>query len=132
MKQLKYSRQRECIKSILDLYHDHPTADDIYMRVREQYPNISLGTVYRNLTLLKSLGEISTISLPNGGPERFDSNLEPHYHIICKKCGAVNNIIMPPLTSIIYEAANFYSGNVTAHETIFYGICPKCLAHNSI
>ncbi len=56
---LKYSRQREAIKNFLMTRHDHPTADVVYSNVRTEFPNISLGTVYRNLTLLADLGEIS-------------------------------------------------------------------------
>ena len=59
---LKYSRQRECIKTFLMDRKDHPTADTVYMHVRQEYPNISLGTVYRNLTLLSDIGEISRLN----------------------------------------------------------------------
>ena len=55
---LKHSKQRDLIKSFLMTRKDHPTADVVYMNVRQQQPNISLGTVYRNLTLLADLGEI--------------------------------------------------------------------------
>ena len=58
MKTMKYSRQRESIKNFLSTRKDHPTADTVYMNIRKEYPNISLGTVYRNLSLLASMGEI--------------------------------------------------------------------------
>ena len=58
---LKYSRQREAIKTFLSTRKDHPTADAVYMQVRKEFPNISLGTVYRNLTLLSELGEVAKI-----------------------------------------------------------------------
>lgn len=61
MAALKYSRQREMIKDFLMTRKDHPTADIVYMNVRKQNPNISLGTVYRNLTLLADIGEIARL-----------------------------------------------------------------------
>ena len=61
MKTMKYSRQRESIKNFLSTRKDHPTADAVYMNIRKEYPNISLGTVYRNLSLLASVGEIQKI-----------------------------------------------------------------------
>lgn len=87
MSTLKYSRQRESIKQFLMQRRDHPTADTVYMNVRETFPHISLGTVYRNLSLLAELGEITKISTE--GPDRFDANQEPHYHFICRHCHAV-------------------------------------------
>lgn len=63
---LKYSRQREVIKEYLMSTKEHPTADTVYMHIREQSPNISLGTVYRNLNLLTELGEIKKITCGDG------------------------------------------------------------------
>ena len=71
MKQLKYSRQRESIKACLMARHDHPTADAIYASIREEFPNISLGTVYRNLNLLVELGEIRKLRCGDGA-DHFD------------------------------------------------------------
>ena len=80
MPALKYSRQRESIKRFLMSRYDHPTADTIYLHVREEFPNISLGTVYRNLSLLTELGEI--IKITTDGPDRFDGNVKPHSHFL--------------------------------------------------
>ena len=86
MTALKYSRQRESIKHFLAETKEHPTADTVYLHVKKQFPNISLGTVYRNLNLLTDLGEAVKISTPTGG-DRFDGRLEPHNHFLCTKCG---------------------------------------------
>ena len=72
MATLKHSRQRDCIKEFLMGRYDHPTADMVYAHVREEFPHISLGTVYRNLSLLSELGEIQKITCE--GPDRFDGN----------------------------------------------------------
>ena len=58
---LKYSRQREAIKSFLMTRYDHPTAETVYLNIKEEFPNISLGTVYRNLSLLSDIGEIQKL-----------------------------------------------------------------------
>ena len=87
MATLKYSRQRESIKENLMHRRDHPTADMIYTDIRKIYPNISLGTVYRNLALLSDLGEIRKLTV-DGGADRFDGNISPHNHFTCRRCSA--------------------------------------------
>ena len=81
---LKRSKQRESIKKFLISRYDHPTAETVYMNIKEEFPNISLGTVYRNLSLLADIGEIQKLST-GIGPDRFDGNPKPHYHFICKE-----------------------------------------------
>ena len=78
----KRSKQRESIKKFLNTRYDHPTAETVYMNIKEEFPNISLGTVYRNLSLLADIGEIQKLST-GIGPDRFDGNPKPHYHFIC-------------------------------------------------
>ena len=91
MKTLKYSRQRESIKACLMARHDHPTADALYTSIREEYPNISLGTVYRNLNLLVELGEIQKLTCGDGA-DHFDADTTPHYHFVCRDCGQVYDL----------------------------------------
>ena len=93
MKTLKYSRQRESIKACLMSRKDHPTADALYTSIREQFPNISLGTVYRNLNLLVELGEIRKLSCGDG-TDHFDYDTSPHDHYVCRQCGRVMDIPM--------------------------------------
>ena len=93
MATLKYSRQRESIKACLMSRKDHPTADALYTSIREQFPNISLGTVYRNLNLLVELGEIRKLSCGDG-TDHFDYDTSPHYHYVCRQCGRVMDIPM--------------------------------------
>ena len=86
MAAIKYSRQREAIKHYLASTKEHPTADTVYLHVKEDFPNISLGTVYRNLNLLTDIGEAIKIPTPDGG-DRFDGNVIPHNHFLCTSCG---------------------------------------------
>ena len=124
MSTLKYSRQRESIKQFLMQRRDHPTADTVYMNVRETFPHISLGTVYRNLSLLAELGEITKISTE--GPDRFDANQEPHYHFICRHCHAVLDLELPYMEDLEALAGQAFCGSIEAHTATFYGLCPQC------
>lgn len=123
---IKYSRQRECIKDFLAGRYDHPTAETVYMNVKEDFPNISLGTVYRNLSLLAELGEIQKIST-GIGPDRFDGNPEPHYHFFCNKCGSVIDLEMEGINHINVIAGSQFDGQIDGNITYFYGRCPDCL-----
>lgn len=125
MKTLKYSRQRESIKDFLATRTDHPTADAVYMNIRQLYPNISLGTVYRNLSLLVSLGEIQKVSCGDG-VEHFDPNITPHYHFICKECGAIQDVPMQTLDELESKASEGINGQIEGHTALFYGVCNEC------
>ena len=122
---LKYSRQREVIKEFLKTRKDHPTADTVYMNVREQYPNISLGTVYRNLTLLADIGEIQRLRVGDG-VDHFDADVSPHYHFVCTECGSVIDLEMDSIDNIIDIAGMNFDGEIRGHVTYFYGICGNC------
>jgi len=126
MKTLKYSRQRESIKTCLMNRHDHPTADALYMSIRETDPNISLGTVYRNLNLLVELGEIRKLSC-GSGPDRFDADTHPHYHFICRECGEVQDLPMETSSHVNDLAQGCCHGRIDSHITYFYGVCDECM-----
>ncbi len=121
----KYSRQRELIKNFLCTRKDHPTADIVYMNVRQQYPNISLGTVYRNLTLLSDTGEIRRLRLGDG-VDHFDADTSPHNHFICTRCGSVLDLEMESIDHILEKAGEHFDGKVDGHVTYFYGTCGSC------
>lgn len=122
---LKYSRQREVIKNFLMTRKDHPTADVVYMNVRESFPNISLGTVYRNLQLLTELGEIQKLNVGDGA-DHFDGDVSPHYHFICKDCGSVIDLQMGNIDTIKDIAGVNFDGQIAGHITYFYGLCGNC------
>lgn len=123
---LKHSKQREMIKDFLMSRKDHPTADMVYMNVRQQNPNISLGTVYRNLTLLADIGEIQRLRLGDG-VDHFDADTSKHYHFICNRCGSVIDLEMDAIDSVIDVASRRFGGHITGHTTYFYGSCENCL-----
>ena len=127
MANLKYSRQRVSIKEYLSHTATHPTADSVYLHVKEEFPRISLGTVYRNLNLLADMGEIIKIPTPNGG-DRFDGRTDPHYHVICTSCGEVFDLELDKehINSINTLANEHFDGTIDSHSILFYGTCPKC------
>ncbi|MDF2538120.1 MAG: ferric uptake regulator, Fur family [Herbinix sp.] len=129
MAAIKYSRQREAIKDYLMNTKQHPTADTVYLDIRKNYPNISLGTVYRNLNLLSEQGEILKINCRDGC-DRFDGNPEPHYHFICKICGRVLDLEMEQIDHINVIAGAGFPGVIEGHVTYFYGTCSKCIPIN--
>lgn len=123
---LKHSKQREAIMDFLKHTKDHPTADTIYTSLRETFPNISLGTVYRNLALLVERGDILKLSC-DGKSDRFDATLDPHYHVICTQCGEVIDLEMESIDHINVIASANFPGKITDHVTYFRGTCAHCL-----
>lgn len=129
MAQVKYSRQREAIKAYLSETSEHPTADMIYSYIKTIFPNISLGTVYRNLALLCDLGEVSKIATETG-PDRFEGKISPHHHFICRECGKIvdlDDIDEGLMEQGMEKAQQNFGGRIEGHMTKFYGICEDCL-----
>lgn len=121
---LKYSRQREAIKEFLAERKDHPTADTVYMGVRKEFPDISLGTVYRNLTLLAELGEIRRVNVGDG-IDHFDPDTSVHYHFICNTCGCVQDLALKAPIETLMQPEGF-EGKIDGSVTYFYGSCENC------
>ena len=121
----KHSKQRDAILEVLHSTKAHPTADAIYEEVRKKIPNISLGTVYRNLA---KLSEDNTIIKVNAGTgvEHFDGTPTPHYHVVCTECGAIDDIDAAPLEEVNLWAAKKFKGEIYKHSTIFFGKCERC------
>ncbi len=128
---LKYSKQREVIKNFLMTRKDHPTADTVYMHVQQELPNISLGTVYRNLSLLADIGEIKRLRVGDG-IDHFDADTSPHYHFVCTKCGSVSDLEMSNIDEIQTIAGMNFDGKIDGHVTYFYGSCGKCIKLNTM
>ncbi len=124
---LKYSRQRESIKKYLAHTLEHPTADMIYSNIRKEYPNISLGTIYRNLNLLVGQGEVIKFATGDG-KDRFDANTSPHYHFVCTECSNVSDVFMSSdfISMVTDSAKSEIDGEILGHSTFFFGRCLEC------
>lgn len=123
------THQRSVILEELQHFEGHPTADDVYDRVRKRLPRISLGTVYRNLDVLVSSGLLAKI-----GPEfpqmRFDCNTREHYHITCIGCGRVDDLHLETQDTA-FDHLETALGKMTkygvfGHKLEFFGLCEKC------
>lgn len=121
----KYSRQRQTILEVLKSVTCHPTAAWIYERVRQEIPNISLGTVYRNLSLLKASGDIISFT-PEDGVERFDGDIRPHFHLMCRSCGQVADIPEIEMQGVERQAEQLSGCEITGYDVMFYGLCKHC------
>ncbi len=126
---MKYSRQRAAILSFLRSRRDHPTAELVYSNVKEEFPNISLGTVYRNLNQLAEAGMIAKHSFGGVGIDHFDYNTSPHYHFVCSCCSAVIDLPVDHrvFSAIDAEAARNFDGLIQEHRLYFCGVCKDCL-----
>lgn len=122
---LKRSRQREAIYAYLLSHKDHPTADMVYSSLRETMPNISLGTVYRNLSLLAERGDILKLSC-DGKVDHFDATTTPHLHFLCLDCGCVQDIDYTLSMNLDAEVAKHFDGVITNHSIVFEGYCTGC------
>lgn len=120
----KYSRQREAILNNLKKRYDHPTADEVFMSLKSEIPNISLGTVYRNLSSLNEAKDIQKIS--TGKIEHFDGNPMPHNHLVCNSCKRVYDIDLEVKTDLINEAQSVSGAKIEEYKLYFYGICHNC------
>ena len=123
---VKYSRQRQIIYNFLMTRKDHPTADVVYRNVREEFPNISLGTVYRNLTLLADMGEIQRLQVGDG-VDHFDADTSKHCHFICSNCSAVTDMQLDCLEELLIKAQQTFDGRIDRQSTCFHGVCGSCL-----
>ena len=118
-----YSRQREAILSVISSTNTHPTADWIYSETRKIIPNISLGTVYRNLSDLRQAGEILSVDVRDG-KEHFDFDTSPHFHLTCKCCGSI--IDAKPSTDPMENLKDNYGFTPETPVYVVYGYCKNC------
>lgn len=111
-------------------HRGHPTADWVYGRLKGEFPNLSLGTVYRNLNVLLEQGLIGKIDF-GSTYDRFDGNTGPHYHFVCERCGAIIDLEVPIDRSLDRRVNEATPYTVRRHRIEFYGVCDRCGAQAS-
>ncbi len=121
----KYSRQRELIYKTVMENRVHPTAEYVYNYLKKDNPQLSLGTVYRNLQQLSDNGEINRLSVPDQ-PDRYDGVIKHHYHAVCSKCGEIADIDVDDLPNINQLVSEKTGLEILDHDIIFKSICPMC------
>lgn len=122
---MKYSKQRETILQIVKNSDKHPTAEMVYEEAKKNIPNISLGTVYRNLNNLYEYGYIKHITVPNDS-DRFDKTLLDHHHLYCLGCNKVFDIPTNSLKLLDEIVSNNTGFKVITHNLVFEGYCHEC------
>ena len=123
----KRSRQRERVLELLRGVGGHPTALWLYDKLRTEYPDLSMGTVYRNLGILTEQGLIGKIDF-GGAIDRYDAVVSPHYHFICDRCGTIADLSVPVDDQLNERVSNFSGHRARRHRIEFFGICESCAA----
>jgi len=126
----RMTHQRQVIFEEVMKDRSHPTADEIYEKVRKILPKISMGTVYRNLDILATCGLISKIQ-PVLSQMRFDGKTQDHYHVTCTGCGRIEDAPIEPRDSTMDSLENAL-GHLTkygifGHKLEFFGLCRDCM-----
>lgn len=122
----KQFRKRNAILHCLRQTHAHPSAEDVHRLLQAEHPDISLATVYRNLSLFKQQGIIQSLGTV-GGIERFDANTEPHVHFICSHCHSVLDLPEVSVPQSLSDTIQRSSGcHVSSCQLTFTGECPEC------
>lgn len=124
-KNLKVTPQRYAIYKYLCSTKEHPSAETIYNELKEEYPMLSLATVYKTLRTLVDIGIVQEL---NAGEDnfRYDANAETHPHIMCLNCGRVDDIEGADFGFLNELAARNTDYTIESHKLYFYGICRKC------
>lgn len=122
----KNSRKRQAILDTLCMSREHPTAEMLYNALKPEYPELSLGTVYRNLSVLTQDGLVADIGSING-QEHYDANLNPHAHFICRNCRRVSDLDIPEsFEELCREIDTRYGCAPTGCSLTFTGLCLEC------
>jgi len=121
----KRSRQREKILNILRSTDTHPTASWVYDELKKDFSNLSMGTVYRNVNILIDQNLVTRIE-SGSSFDRFDGNVEPHYHFICQECDSIFDMPIEVMEKLNKQANQATNHQVKEHRINFYGLCENC------
>ena len=122
----RLTRQRQAVLDVLRASHDHPTAYDVFDRVRQISPGIGPATVYRSLSLLVESGQALELSLGDGSSARYDANTTRHDHLVCERCHRAVDIQTPVSRTTLSGVESTSGFVVTGYDLQFRGLCPDC------
>ena len=126
----KLTPQRLAIARILAEKEGHPSVEDIYNQLQRDFPGISQATVYRNIMLLKSLGEVLEIGFA-GASTRYDGKKPyPHPHVICLRCNKIIDPDLETLRDMTKEIIDESGFEIVTYRLDFFGICTECREKN--
>ncbi len=126
-KNFRQTRQRTRILELLRSTEIHPTADWLYEQLKNEFPRLSLGTVYRNISILVGQGLAKKIHFGSTF-DRFEANIKPHYHLICESCRRILDFQMPVYDDLNSQAKQLTNFDIRYHKLEFFGICEECKA----
>ena len=118
--------QKDLVRNAVYEMKRHVTANEVYEFIKEAYPTIWKGTVYRNLDILIEEGALRKVEVPDG-PNRFDFALNNHYHVRCIKCGNVSDVDMDEIPNLLERINNTHGIKFLDYDILFKGICLKCM-----
>ena len=121
----KATSQRIAICQLVLSSREHPTAQRIYRDVKRLHPTVSLATVYKTLQVLGELGLVQELAFTQG-EARFDSNVSPHFNVVCLQCGSVSDVNGQAIRREVAKAASRIKFTVTGQRFDVYGVCEKC------
>ncbi|AEF82867.1 Fur family transcriptional regulator [Leadbettera azotonutricia] len=122
----KHSKKRDAILGLIRATETHPGAQWVYDQLKPSIPDLSLGTVYRNIAIFKEEGLVESVGVVSG-EERFDADTSPHPHAVCKKCGKVTDLSEEVQAELIRNfSVNIPGFSIDKRNTVFYGICMEC------
>jgi Fur family ferric uptake transcriptional regulator/Fur family peroxide stress response transcriptional regulator len=124
---LRLTRQRKVVLDAVRASGGHPAAHEIYQRARRVLPQISLGTVYRTLAVLRDAGVVRELHLREA-QGRYEEEGEHHHHVVCTECGHIEDIAASTFEGLTSQARAATEFDIKEHRLEFYGICPRCRA----
>ena len=122
----RFSKKRQAIYDALLSSKEHPSAETVYQALKAEYPDLSLGTVYRNIKGMMESGDVICVGNVEG-KDRFDANIEPHAHLVCRACGAVMDLDIPG--DMAFQCRSLAQQNkieLDLGSLHFEGLCPAC------
>ena len=118
--------QRMAVLKILAASEEHPSVEQIYERVKADFPMTSLATIYKTVTLLKEMGEVLELGFSDDSNRYDGTRPYPHPHLICTKCRSIVDPEVTTLSELPQEVAQSTSYRIVSHRLDFFGICPSC------
>jgi Fur family peroxide stress response transcriptional regulator len=125
-KGFRLTPQRLALLKIIAKSEGHPTVEQIYERIKADFPTTSLATIYKTINLLKDMGEILELSFENLRSRYDGKRPYPHPHVMCTQCGQILDPEFPAVAEIAHAMARQTGYQITHHQLNFFGLCPEC------
>ncbi|BCA78553.1 transcriptional repressor [Desulfuromonas sp. AOP6] len=128
-KDFRITPQRYAVLKLLCSSRAHPGPGEVYEQLRQQFPTLSLATVYKTAALLRDMGELTELPMKDGTTRYDGRNPAPHPHVICNNCLKVMDFEAPPLDFLQQEAESATGFQIAEYRVDFFGLCPECRHH---